>query len=129
MTEAKKTVWVFTLMQPIFLCMFMQKKMFMLMVMHPDNSKRDILVIGELPTDGLGDTTITTEAKYFFIITKSGKRIAWLFATRPPIVFVCVWCKDPLIQTRGLWNISYPLCLGKILKEFTADDMKKLDLI
>ena len=81
---------------------------------HPDHSKEDILVIGELPTDGLGDTTITTEAKYFFIIT---------------IVFVCVWCKDPLIQTRGLWNISYPLCLGKILKEFTADDMKKLDLI
>lgn len=111
------------------LYVYAKKKMFMLMFMHPDNSKRDILVIGELPTDGLGDTTITTEAKYFFIITKSGKRIAWLFATRPPIVFVCVWCKDPLIQTRGLWNISYPLCLGKILKEFTADDMKKLDLI
>ena len=59
MTEAKKTVWVFTLMQSIFLCMFMQKKRFMLMVMHPDNSKRDILVIGELPADGVDDATIT----------------------------------------------------------------------
>ena len=46
-------------MQPIFLCMFMQKKRFMLMVMHPDNSKRDILVIGELPADGVDDATIT----------------------------------------------------------------------
>ena len=29
------------------------------MVMHPDNSKRDILVIGELPADGVDDATIT----------------------------------------------------------------------
>ena len=29
------------------------------MVMHPNNSKRDILVIGELPADGVDDATIT----------------------------------------------------------------------
>ena len=62
-------------MQPIFLCMFVQKKMFMLMVMHPDNTKRDILVIGELPADGVDDATITVKAKYFVIIIRSRKKI------------------------------------------------------
>ena len=42
---------------------------------HPDHSKKDILVIGELPTDGLGDTTITTEAKYFLLSLSPGKKL------------------------------------------------------
>ena len=45
------------------------------MVMHPDNSKRDILVIGELPADGVDDATITVKAKYFVIIIRSRKKI------------------------------------------------------
>ena len=32
---------------------------------HIDNKKKDILVLGEGPTQGLDETTITAEAKYY----------------------------------------------------------------
>ena len=42
---------------------------------HFDNKKKDILVLGEGPTQGLyNNTTITAEAHYLFNFTKSGKR-------------------------------------------------------
>ena len=31
---------------------------------HIDNKNKDILIIGERPTQGLDDTTLTVEAKY-----------------------------------------------------------------
>ena len=37
--------------------------------------KKDILVLGGGPTNGLDDTTITTEAKYFVKISMSRKKI------------------------------------------------------
>ena len=32
---------------------------------HADNKEKDILILGEGPTQGLDDTTSTAEAKYF----------------------------------------------------------------
>ena len=32
--------------------------------MYIDNKKKDILILGKVPTDGLGDITLTTENKY-----------------------------------------------------------------
>ena len=34
---------------------------------HIDNKNKDILIIGERPTQGLDDTTLTSEAKYSLI--------------------------------------------------------------
>ena len=31
--------------------------------MHTDNKNKDILILGKGPTQGLGDTTLTAEAK------------------------------------------------------------------
>ena len=31
---------------------------------HVDNKGKDVLILGEGPTQGLNDTTLTTEAKY-----------------------------------------------------------------
>ena len=42
---------------------------------HTDNKKKDILVLGEKPTNELDDTTITMEAKYPAHITKSIKKL------------------------------------------------------
>ena len=41
---------------------------------HVDNKGRDILILGEGPTQGLNDTTLTTEAKYPFNFTQSERR-------------------------------------------------------
>ena len=43
--------------------------------MHADNRKTDTLIIGESPTYGLDDTTITAEAKYSINFTRSGRKV------------------------------------------------------
>ena len=40
---------------------------------HVDNKGRDILVLGEVPTQGLDDMTLTAEAKYPINFKQSGK--------------------------------------------------------
>ena len=42
---------------------------------HIDNKNKDILTLGEGPTQGLDDTTLTAEAKYPINLTQSGKRL------------------------------------------------------
>ena len=41
---------------------------------HIDNKNKDILILGEGPTQGLDDTTLTAEAKHPIIFTQSGTR-------------------------------------------------------
>ena len=41
---------------------------------HVDNKGKDILIPGERPTQILGDTTLTAEAKYPINFTQPGKR-------------------------------------------------------
>ena len=42
---------------------------------HADNKEKDILALGEVPTQGLDDTTLTAEAKYPINFTESGKSL------------------------------------------------------
>ena len=42
---------------------------------HVDNKKKDILVLGEGPTQGLDGTTLTAEKKYSINFTKGNKKI------------------------------------------------------
>ena len=41
--------------------------------MHIDNRKKDILVLGKGPTQGLGDTTITAEVEYSINFSRLNK--------------------------------------------------------
>ena len=41
---------------------------------HIDKKNKDILILGEGATQGLGDTTLTAEAKYNTNFIQSGKR-------------------------------------------------------
>ena len=41
---------------------------------HIDNKNKDILILGEGPTQGLDDTTLTSEAKYPINFTQPRKR-------------------------------------------------------
>ena len=41
---------------------------------HNDNKNKDILILGEEPTQGLDDTTLTAEAKYPINFTQPRKR-------------------------------------------------------
>ena len=42
---------------------------------HIDNENKDMLILGEGPTQGLNDTTLIAESKYPINVTQSGKRI------------------------------------------------------
>ena len=42
--------------------------------MHIDNRKKDILILGEGPTQGLYNTILTAETKYPINYSQSGKR-------------------------------------------------------
>ena len=42
---------------------------------HVDNNGKDILILGEGPTQGLDDMTLTAEAKYTINFTKPNKRL------------------------------------------------------
>ena len=41
---------------------------------HIDNKNKDILILGEGPTQGLNDTTLTAEARYPINFTQPNKR-------------------------------------------------------
>ena len=42
--------------------------------MHVDIKRKDVLILGEEPKQGLDDTTLTAESKYSINFTQSGKR-------------------------------------------------------
>ena len=46
---------------------------------HVDNKKKDILVLGEGPSQGVDNTTITAKATYPISFTESGKRLVSSF--------------------------------------------------
>ena len=44
------------------------------MYVHVDDNKKDILILGEGPAEGLDDTTLTAEKDYSINFTKSRKK-------------------------------------------------------
>ena len=45
---------------------------------HIDNKNKDILILGEGPTQALNDTILTSEAKYPINLIKSEKRFVFI---------------------------------------------------
>ena len=96
---------------------------------HIDNKDKDILILGEGPRQILDDTTLAAEAKYPINFTQSNKRIvlglhyngsdSFLFADATKIY---------QFKAKNSEIKKYPLCLGKISKDFTVDNMKKTGL-
>ena len=96
---------------------------------HVDNKGKDILTLGERPTQGLNDTTLTAETEYLINFTQLNRRFisrlhyngndSFLFADTTK---TCqLKAKDSEIQ-------KYLLCLGDVSRDFTIDNMKKAGL-
>ena len=89
-----------------------------------DNKNKDILILGEGPTQGLDDTTLTAEAKYPINFTQSGKRFllnlhyngsnSFLFADATKIY---------QFKAKGSEIKDYTLCLGNISKKFSINNI------
>ena len=91
-----------------------------------DNKKKDVLVLGFSPTQGLDDTTLTAEAQYLINFSRSNRKFFLSLHYNGSNSFVFVnaakiyqfTAKDSKIK-------KYPLCLGNISGDFSANNMKK----
>ena len=92
---------------------------------HIDNKKKDILVLGRGPTQGL-ESTLTAEKMYLINFTVTKKKFclslhynrgnSYLFVNGTEI------CK---FKVKDSAIVASPLCLGNISKDWSTDNMKK----
>ena len=92
--------------------------------MHVDSRNKNILVLGEGPTQGLDNATITTEVKYPINFTESGKRFVLrrYYDGSSKCLFVNA-VKMYQFKAKDSEIKSYPSCLSNISKDFTIDNM------
>ena len=96
---------------------------------HIDNKKRDILVLGKGPTQGL-EHTLTAEKMYSINFTVTKKKFclslhynganSYLFVNGTEII---------KFKAKDSEIVPNPLCLGNISKDWSTDNMKKQDLM
>ena len=93
---------------------------------HVDNKGKDILILGEGPTQGLDDTTLTAEAKYPINFTQSGKRFVLSLHYNGSNSFLFVNAtKVYQFKAKNSEIKDYALCLGNVSKNFTIINMRK----
>ena len=96
---------------------------------HIDNKNKDILIIGEGPTQGLNDTTLTAQAIYPINFTQPNKRFVLSLHCYGNNSFLSVnAAKIYQFKAKNSEIKDYALCLDNILKDFTIDNMKKAGL-
>ena len=97
--------------------------------LHIDNKKKDILILGEGPIQGLDDTTLTAEKKDSLNYTVTEKKFSlslhyngansYLFANGEEII---------KFKANNSEIVATPLCLGNVSKNVSVDNMKKTGL-
>ena len=97
--------------------------------MHIVRRNKNILVLGEGPTQGLDNATITAEDKYPVTFTESGKRFVLSLYYNGSNSFIFVnTVKIYQLKAKNSKIKPYPLYLGDISKDFTLSNMKKTRL-
>ena len=88
---------------------------------HADYRKKDILVLGEGPADGLDDASVIAEAKYSVNIFKSRKKVclSLLYNAVSSFVFAA-GVKIHQFKAKNSEIKPYPLCLGNISKRYSG---------
>ena len=95
---------------------------------HVDNKGKYILILGEGPTQGLDDTTLTVEAKYINF-TQSGKTFVLSLHYNGNSSFLFVNAtKVYQFKAKHLDIKDYALCLGNVSKYFAINNMRKTGL-
>ena len=91
-----------------------------------NNKNKEILILGEGPTQGLDDTTLTAEAIYSINFTQPRKRfILSLHYNGNNSFFFVSATKMYQFKVKDSEIKYYTLCLGNISKDFTINNMKK----
>ena len=96
---------------------------------HVDNKKNVFLILGEDPTQGLDDTTLTAERKYSINFTVTRKKLCLSLHYKRANSYLFV--NDTKIHKFKPKNSEikvYPLYLESISKGFSLDNLKKTGL-
>ena len=97
---------------------------------HIGDKNKDILILGDGPTQGLDDTTLTAKAKYPINFTQLEKRFVLSLHYNGSNSFLFVNAtKIYQFKAKDSETKDYTLYLGNISKDFTTDNMKKTGLI
>ena len=92
---------------------------------HIDNKKKDILVLGKRPTQGL-EHTLTSERMYSitFTVTKNELCLSLHYNGASSYLFVN---GTEIYRFKGKDSeiVATPLCLGNIFKDWSEDNLKK----
>ena len=90
-----------------------------------DYKGKDILSLGEGPTQGLDDTTLRAKAKHPISFTQSVKRFVLHLHYNGSNSFLFVNAiKIYQFKAKDLEITDYALCLGNISEGFTINNMK-----
>ena len=93
---------------------------------HIDNKNKDVLILGEGPTQGLDDTTLTAEVIYPITFTQPNKRFVLSLRYNGSNSFLFVNAtKIYQFKARDSEIKDYALCLGNISKDFTINNLRK----
>ena len=96
---------------------------------HADNKVKDILILGEVPTQGLDDTTLRAEVKYPINFTQSEKRFVLSLHCNGSNSFLFInTTKVYQFKAKNSKIKDYALCLGNSSNDFTNNNMKKTGL-
>ena len=97
--------------------------------LHVDNKGKDILILGEGPTQGVDDTTLTAEAIYPVNFTQSGERFVLCLHDNGSNSFLYVNAtKIYKFKAKNSEIVDYALCLGNISKDFTTNNTENTGL-
>ena len=93
---------------------------------HVDNKEKDILILGEGPTHGLYDITVTAEAIYAINFTQLNKRFVLSLHYNGSNSFLFVnTTKIQKFKAKESEIKDYVLCLGNISKDIAINNLKK----
>ena len=96
---------------------------------HIDNKNKAILILDIGPTQGLDDTTLTTEAKYPINFTQPRKRFVLSLHYNGSNSFLFVNATEIYqFKAKDSGIKDYTLCLGNNSKDFLINNMKKIGL-
>ena len=93
---------------------------------HIENKGKDLLIPGKGPTQGLDDTTLTTEVQYSINFWRSNRKFCLSFCYNGSNIFLFVNATKIYQFKAKISEIKkYPLCLGNVSKDFTTNKLKK----
>ena len=86
---------------------------------HANNKKKIILILGEVITQGLDDTTLIAKKKYSINFTKNNKKFCLSLNYNGANSYLFVNDKEIIkSETKDSNIVSNPLCLGNISEDF-----------